>query len=59
MQKTLNKGKKSNQKTLCIETLSLNDQQDEATDVRSMLEYLFLDVKVRSPNEVRFGLNCR
>lgn len=37
----------------------VSDKQSEASDssseqsVRSMLEYLFLDVKVRSPEEVR------
>lgn len=40
-------------KALRIETISQSsEKQDEQTEVRSLLEYLFLDVKVRSPSEV-------
>lgn len=51
MQKANVKAKMTKQKTLCIETLDLDDQEPE--EVRSLLEYLYLDVKVRSPQEVR------
>ena len=39
---------------LKIETLSIEDSevQEDLNEARSLLEYLYIDVKVRSPQEV-------
>ena len=37
--------------------IDLEDKGENSNEVRSLLEYLYLDVKVRSPSEVRPRIN--